>query len=107
MTDPLPDLAKTLRKIMPNIGTYHRNLDWLNAAHALTTAGFGDMQEAYARGQADALAEYRLTLAADAALRKAARAVVDAWTDDESGMETFDPELIDQLAAALKEPNRD
>ena len=31
----------------------------------------------------------------------AARAVVDAWVDDESGMETFDPSLIDALAEAL------
>jgi hypothetical protein len=37
-----------------------------------------------------------------AALREAAGAVVSGWVDDESGMATFDPELIDQLAAALE-----
>ena len=35
-------------------------------------------------------------------LQDAAQAVVNAWVDDESGMETFDPALIDQLADALR-----
>lgn len=36
-----------------------------------------------------------------ARLREAAQAVVSAWIDDESGMETFNPQLIDKLSAAL------
>ena len=35
------------------------------------------------------------------AVVEAARSVVTAWVDDESGMETFDPECIDRLGDAL------
>jgi hypothetical protein len=35
-------------------------------------------------------------------LREAAQAVVSAWIDDESGMESFDPEHIERLSEALE-----
>lgn len=57
----------------------------------------------------DIAAEYaRLVPAEDEGrLREAAQAVVSGWIDDESGMATFDPELIDRLADALRKPNED
>lgn len=57
--------------------------------------------------EADAIREADAIIAAIGAavppegLREAAQAVVAAWVDDESGMATFDPEVIDDLRRAL------
>jgi hypothetical protein len=59
----------------------------------------------HCKAEADRLIAAGVTLSerprVDEGLREAAMAVVDAWVDDESGMATFDPEVIDDLRRAL------